>query len=174
MQRLFQKRYTYTFISPRVRSDPLPLLGSDVTENRGEDTKTLGECVSCIRTYPPPRILAIILRPCVRSPCKSILPRAPTHGGDSVKGRLVFVTIAPSTVFSTGGVEVTSLASMARVTSLMSSLTVMFEQNLVMLLVTGSTKPSGGIPFLHNPPSNRFPLNGDSMGSARGRIEREG
>ena len=85
-----------------------------------------------------------------------------------IKGRLVFVTIAPSMVFATGGVEATSLASMAQVTCLMSSLTGMFEQNLVLSLVTGSAKPLGGIPLLLNLPSNRFPLSGDSMGSARG------
>ena len=59
-------------------------------------------------------------------------------------------------------------ALMARVTCLMSSLTGMFEQNLVSSLVTGSAKPSGGIPLFRNPPSNRFPLNGNSMGLARG------
>ena len=62
------------------------------------------------------------------------------HGGDSVKGWLVFVTVAPSVVFVTGGVEATSLASMARVTRLMSSLTGMFEWNLVPSLVTGVGK----------------------------------
>ena len=67
-----------------------------------------------------------------------------------------------------------SLASMGRVTRLMSSLTGMFERNLVPSLVTGSVKPLGVIPLLLNLPSNRFPLNGDSMGSARGYIELEG
>ena len=61
-----------------------------------------------------------------------------------------------------------SLASMARVTCLMSSLMGMFERNPVPSLMTGSAKPSGGIPFLLNPPSNRFPFNEDSMGLARG------
>ena len=96
------------------------------------------------------------------------------HGEDSVKGRFVFVTVTPSEVFTTGGVEAMSLASMARVTRLMSLLTGVFERNLVPLLATGSAKPSGGIPLLLNPPSNRFPLNGYSMGSARGWIKREG
>ena len=96
------------------------------------------------------------------------------RGGGSVKGRLIFVTVAPSAVFATGRVEAMSLASMARVTHLMSSLTGLFEQNLVPSLMTGSAKPSGGIPLLLNSPSNRFPLNGDSMGSARGWIELEG
>ena len=68
----------------------------------------------------------------------------------------------------------TSLASMARVTCSVSSLTGMFERNQVPSLVMGSAKPSGGIPLLLNPSSNRFPLNGDSMGLARGWIEREG
>ena len=124
--------------------------------------------------YPFLRILAIILRPCIWSHCKPNLPRAPARGGDLVKGWLAFVTIAPSMVLATGGVEAMSLASMARVTHLMSSLTGLFEQNLVPSLVTGSAKPSGGIPLLLNSPSNRFPLNGDSMGSARGWIELEG
>ena len=56
------------------------------------------------------------------------------RGRDSVKGRLIFVTIAPSVVFATGGVEATSLASMARVARLMSSLTGMFERNPILLL----------------------------------------
>ena len=146
----------------------MSLLGSDVTENRGEDTKTLGECVSCIRTYPPPRILAIILRLCVRSACKSNLPRAPARGGDSVKGWLIFVTVAPFTISTTRGVELTLLALVARVTRLASLLTGMFKWNLVPLHVTGLAKPSCGIPLLLNPPSNRFPFNLDSMGSARG------
>ena len=89
-------------------------------------------------------------------------------GGDLVKGQLIFVTVAPFAVFTTGGVEAMLLAMMARVTRLMSSLTGMFEQNPVPLLVTGSAKPSGGILLLLNLPSNRFPLNGDNMGSARG------
>jgi len=38
----------------------------------------------------------------------------------------------------------------------------------------GLAKPSGGIPLLLDLPSNIFPLNGDSMGSAKGRIELEG
>ena len=90
------------------------------------------------------------------------------HGGGLVKDRLIFVTVAPSAVFATRGVELMPLASMARVTRSVSLLMGVFKQNLVPLLVMGSTKPSGGIPLLLNPPSNRFPLNGDSMGSARG------
>ena len=96
------------------------------------------------------------------------------HGRDSVKGWLVFVTVASSTIFVTGGVEATSLASTARGTRLMSSLTGMFERNPVPSLMTGSAKPSDGTPLLLNLPSNRFPLNEDSKGSARGWIEREG
>ena len=34
-----KERVFYTFISPRVRSDPLRLLGSNVTEGRREDSK---------------------------------------------------------------------------------------------------------------------------------------
>ena len=37
--------------------------------------------------------------------------------------------------------------------------------------VTGSAKSPGGVLLLLDLPSNRFPLNGDSMGSARGQIE---
>ena len=62
------------------------------------------------------------------------------HGRDSVKGWLVFVTVALSMVFATGGVEAMSLASMARVMCLISSLTRMFEQNPIPSLVTGSAK----------------------------------
>ena len=90
------------------------------------------------------------------------------RGGDSVKGRLIFVIVAPSTVSATGGVELTLLASMAQVMCSVSSLMGMFEQNLVLSLVIGSAKPLGGIPLLLNPHSNRFPLNGESMGSAGG------
>ena len=96
------------------------------------------------------------------------------RGEDSVKGHLVFVTVAPSAVFITRGVEAMSPALMAQGMRLMSLLTGMFEQNLVPSLVTGSAKPSGGVPLLLGPPSNRFPLNGVSMGSARGWIEQEG
>ena len=81
-----------------------------------------------------------------------------------VKGRLVFVIIAPSVVSTTGGVELTSLALMAQVMRSVSLLTGMFKWNPVPSLVTGSAKPSCGIPLLLNPPSNRFSLNGDSMG----------
>ena len=84
------------------------------------------------------------------------------------------VTVALSMVFATGGVEATSLASMAQVTCLMSSLMGVFERNPVPLLAIGSVKPLGGILLLLNPSSNKFPLNGDSMGSARGWIELEG
>ena len=90
------------------------------------------------------------------------------------KGRLSFVIVALSAVFATGGVEATSLALMARVTCLMSSLTGMFEQNLIPLLCHRVGKAPGGVPLLLDLPSNRFPLNGDSMGSTRGWIELAG
>ena len=90
------------------------------------------------------------------------------------QGLAHFVTIAPSVVFATGGVEAMSLASMAQVTCLMSSLTGMFERNLVPSLVAGSAKPSGGVSLFLDLPSNIFPHSGDSMGSARGWIELEG
>ena len=50
---------------------------------------------------------------------------------------------------------------------------VRMESDLVCFVI-GSAKPSGGVPLLLDLPSNRFPLNGDSMGSARGWIELEG
>ena len=90
------------------------------------------------------------------------------------QGSARFVTVALFVVFATGGVEAASLALMARVTLLMSSLTRLFIRNPVMLLMVGLAKSSGGIPLLPNPASNRFPLNGDSMGSARGWIGLEG
>ena len=78
-----------------------------------------------------------------------------------------------STISTTRGVELTLPTMMAQVTCSASSLAGMFEWNLVLSLVIGSTKPSGGIPLLLNPPSNRFPLNGDSMGRLEARIEQE-
>ena len=40
MQRMFQKRGgIYTFVSPRVRSDPLRLLGPDVTRDQNEGSE---------------------------------------------------------------------------------------------------------------------------------------
>jgi len=84
------------------------------------------------------------------------------------------MTVTPSVVSATGGVELTPFALMARVTCSMSLLTGVFEQSSVSLLLMGLAKPSGAIPLLLNPPSNRFPLNGDSMGLAKGWIELEG
>ena len=105
--------------------------------------------------YPFLRILAIILRPYAWSLCKSNLPRAPARGGDLVKVWLIFVTATPSVVFATEGVEVTSLASMARVTRLMSSLTGMFKWNRGPSFMMGSAYPSCGIPLLLNLPPGR-------------------
>ena len=110
------------------------------------------------------RLVLLLARP-------SLSPRAWRGFG---QGSAHSVTVAPFVVFATGGVEAMSPASMAQVTRLMSLLTGMFEWNLVPSLVTGSAKPSGGIPLFHNPPSNIFPLNGDSLGSARGWIQLEG
>ena len=59
-----------------------------------------------------------------------------------------------------------TLASMARVLHSIRSLTGMFEWNLGPSSADGVGKALGGIPLLLNPPSNRFPLNGESMGSA--------
>ena len=42
--------------------------------------------------------------------------------GGPVEGQLIFVIVASSAVFATGGVELTSLASMAHVTRSVSSL----------------------------------------------------
>ena len=91
-------------------------------------------------------------------------PQAPW--GSVGVGRVSCVTL--SSVSATGGAELMTLASMAQVSRSVSSLTGMFEQNLVPSLVTGSAKPSCGIPLLLNPPSNKFPLNGDSVGLDRG------
>ena len=88
------------------------------------------------------------------------------RSGGSVEGRLVFVIITPSEVSATGGVELTSLASMAQVMRLVSSLTSMLEWNPGPLVAMGLAKPSCGIPLLLNPPSNRCLLNLDSMGLA--------
>ena len=128
----------------------------------------VGESISCIRMYPLHSFWAIVLRLRVRSPCESNFPRANARSKGLVEGRLVFVIVASSAVSATGGVELTSLASMARVMCSVSSLTGMLEWNLVPSLVIGSAKPSCGISLLLNPSSNRFPLNGDSMGSAGG------
>ena len=49
--------------------------------------------------------------------------------GVQSRGQLVFVIITPSTISVTGGVELTSLASMARVSRLVSSLTGMSKWN---------------------------------------------
>ena len=95
----------------------------------------------------------------------SLSPRAWRGLG---QGSARFVTVTLFVVFATRGVDATLPASMAQWTCLMSSLMGMFEQNLVSSLVIGSIKPLGGIPLLLDLPSNRFPLNGDSMGSARG------
>ena len=48
MQRMFQKRGgIYTFVSPRVRSDPLRLLGLDVTgdQNEGSELALVFACI---------------------------------------------------------------------------------------------------------------------------------
>ena len=37
---VLERVYIYTLISPRVRPDPLPLLGLGFTEDRGDDNKT--------------------------------------------------------------------------------------------------------------------------------------
>ena len=77
-----KERRSRTFISPRVRSDPLWLLGSDVTGDQSEGS----ELMFCIRTFPllgdrcmTVRSVSLMVRP---SP-------SPTHGGDSVKGWLI-------------------------------------------------------------------------------------
>ena len=57
--------------------------------------------------------------------------------GGLVEGQLVFVIITPSIVFAIGGVELTSLASMAQVMCSVSSLMGMFEWNLGPLFVMG-------------------------------------
>ena len=56
---ILKKGGNYTFISPRVRFDPLRLLGSDVTEDRREDSET----TLVFAHTPSLGFLAIILRP---------------------------------------------------------------------------------------------------------------
>ena len=55
-----------------------------------------------------------------------------------VEGRLVFVIVALSMVSATGGVELTSLASMTQVTRSVSSLTGMFKWNPGLSFMMGS------------------------------------
>ena len=62
----------------------------------------------------------------------------PRVAGIWSRGELVFVIITPSAVSIIGGVELTSLASMAQVSSSVSSLTGMFEWNPGPSFVTGS------------------------------------
>ena len=59
------------------------------------------------------------------------------HSGGPVKGRLVFVIVIPSTVSTTGGVELTSLALMAQVTRSVSLLMGMSEWNLDPSFIIG-------------------------------------
>ena len=67
-----------------------------------------------------------------------IFHRSPMSSRGPVEGRLIFVVVAPSTISTTRGVELTSLASMAQVSSSVSSLTGMFEWNPGPSFVTGS------------------------------------
>jgi len=136
--------------------------------------KLVVESDSCFRTYPLPRFRAIVLRPHVRSPYESNFPQAPAHGRGPVEGQLVFVIIAPSTVSTTEGVELTSLASMARVTHSVSSLMGMFEWNLGPSFEMGSAKSSCGIPLLLNLPSSRRPSIGILWARLEVRIKQEG
>ena len=43
---------------------------------------------------------AIVLRPCVRSPCESNFPRAPARSRGPIEGWLVFVIVFPQAFFS--------------------------------------------------------------------------
>ena len=54
-------------------------------------------------------------------------PRAPMCSGGPIEGWLIFVIVTPSVVSTTEGVELTSLASVARVTCSVSSLTGTFK-----------------------------------------------
>ena len=62
----------------------------------------------------------------------------PRIAGVRSRGQLVFVIVTPSVVSATGGVELTSLVSMARVSRSVSSLTGMSEWNPGPSFVTGS------------------------------------
>jgi len=159
-----KKGGVHTFISPRVRSDPMWLLGPDVTRGRNEGSE-LALVFACIPYFGFWRwfrdhALGLIAGPAFPEPPRVVGIRSRTGSFCDCGPVLWF--------FTTGGIEAMSLVSMARMTCLMSSLMGMFEWNLVPSLVTGLAKPSCGIPLLLNPPSNRFPLNGNSMGSARG------
>ena len=85
------------------------------------------------------------------------------------------MTVAPSAVFRNwrGRGDVACLGGSSDVLYELANGDVRTESDPVCFVI-GSAKPSGGIPLLLDPPSNRFHLNGDSMGSARGWIEQEG
>ena len=62
------------------------------------------------------------------------------RSGGPIEGWLIFVIVTLFVVFATRGVELMSLASMARVTRSVSLLTGMFEWNLGLSFVMGSAK----------------------------------
>ena len=67
--------------------------------------------------------------------------KPPRVAGVQSRGQLIFVIVTLSVVSVIGGVELTSLASMARVTRSVSSLMGMFEWNLGPSFMTGLAKP---------------------------------
>ena len=154
-----------------MRSDPLRLLGSDVTRDWSEGnelmfvfarTPYLGFWRSlCDRAFG----FLLLARPSPSPHAWWGFGQGPAH----------FVTVAPSEVFCNwrGRGDVARLGGSSDVLYELTNRDVWMESDPVCF-ATGSAKPSGGVLLLLDLPSNRFPHNGDSMGSARGWIELEG
>ena len=124
----------YTLISPRVRPDPLPLSKLGFTKDRGDDSETgrrkrffVSETLFLVFV----RTASLGSEPSFYDRTFSLLAsptslETPRIVGVWLRGQLVFVIVTLSVVSTTGGVELTSLASMARVMRLVSSLMGMF------------------------------------------------
>jgi len=125
----------YTLISPHVRPDPLPLPGLGFTKDRRDDSETgKGKCFFVLETlfFIFIRIPSLGSEPSFGDRAFGLLvsPTSlePSHvAGVQSRGQLIFVIITPSAVSATRGVELTSPASMARVSRSVSSLTSMSE-----------------------------------------------
>ena len=127
----------YIYPYHRVRPDPLPLPGLGFTKDRGDDSET-GKRK---RFFVSKTLFLVFVRTPSLGPEPSFYDRAfgllasPTSLeplcviGVWSRGQLVFVIVTPSMVSATRGVELTSLASMARVLRSVSSLTGMSEWN---------------------------------------------
>ena len=90
------------------------------------------------------------------------------HGGDFVKGRLIFHDCRPVHSFCNrrGRCNIICVDGSGDALNELADGRVLTEFGSVAC--NGVDKAHGGIPLLLNPPSNRFPLNGESMGSDRG------